>query len=675
MSLLTVAPYDPVAQTRWVGDLIKLNEELRQHREDADRLERQKQEQAMQQDAHDQRRAFEVDRRFEYDRAQNEAENADKAFWRSGYVPPTSQGGSAASSVAGIPLPGASPIPSPSPATDLHGEAIWNAGAPDPSQSLLGSVPDLTATDPNANTRDMGNSLAAIPPGEAYPGMAPETPSSLLTAGSGDVMPLAPPGSWQPVNPSAQSHIGKVTDYGQKNDPSGDHASLGTGAFKVPTGAWQNPLRETSLAVSPDIESQFRAAGIKPLSPVVLHLADGTAVTKTWDDRTAQDDQIARGEVPNVTQPLRGRFDFFSPGGKSPMRDAAVVGFSPASAPTQGDLPTNPGGVSNALFPDKTPSASLVSSLSQMDQTRENMRGIPMKMALPELARAAVQSAKPESSKNAVDWQPDGSFKIGSTLYRYNAEGTPVKVGVEKASERMVKANEFDDPAQVLQVIHDKGYDATAGHDPQNGRYFIKFNSISKDGPTSERYNEISKWPTENGKRVDPNDPSVRFDETVGVKGSRFTPSASTIHTRTIPGVGLVKINPDGSTVTVVPEGMRLPESKKVEYVSDIQAASDAVDALGKAKKELADNPRNVMGGNFSGGSPGSVADAQATADKAVNKVRKWQTDFPQLTPKAPAAQNQPASVDPRAALAQAALNDPNASEEHKAAARKILGL
>lgn len=112
--------------------------------------------------------------------------------------------------------------------------------------------------------------------------------------------------------------IGVVTDYGQKDDPTPDSASLGIGKYKHPTGAWDNKLSEDSLAISRDIEAKFKEAGIKEGDKVKLTLADGTEVIKQWDDRTAEEYNGKK---------LTGRFDFYSPKGKHDKRDVKVVGF------------------------------------------------------------------------------------------------------------------------------------------------------------------------------------------------------------------------------------------------------------------------------------------------------------------------------------------------------------
>lgn len=119
--------------------------------------------------------------------------------------------------------------------------------------------------------------------------------------------------------------MGRITSYNYKGDKYGDTNS------KKGIGAWDNKLTKDSLAVSPDIEKQFIAAGIKPMQPVTLTLADGTKITRYWDDRTMQDKQAKR----ELGQPLRGRFDFNMNRADSPHEkdSVEVVAFAPFTTP------------------------------------------------------------------------------------------------------------------------------------------------------------------------------------------------------------------------------------------------------------------------------------------------------------------------------------------------------
>jgi hypothetical protein len=113
---------------------------------------------------------------------------------------------------------------------------------------------------------------------------------------------------------------GKVTSYGFKGDAHSDSNS------RAGIGAWDNKLKENSLAISPDIEGKFKAAGIGEGDPVELTLADGSTVVRNWDDRTMQDKQA----IEKFGKPLTGRFDFHSPGGKQKNDGMAVLSFRKA---------------------------------------------------------------------------------------------------------------------------------------------------------------------------------------------------------------------------------------------------------------------------------------------------------------------------------------------------------
>lgn len=134
-----------------------------------------------------------------------------------------------------------------------------------------------------------------------------------------------PTASVAPSTPSGRA-LATITDYGQSDDPFGD--SL-TRAGKSAIGQ----LTAQSMAFSPDMEQVARSKGIKIGQPVTLVMDDGQKVTRIWDDRTAQDSDVARGRVKGVSSPLRGRADLYSPGGPSPLRGRKVMDILPASSP------------------------------------------------------------------------------------------------------------------------------------------------------------------------------------------------------------------------------------------------------------------------------------------------------------------------------------------------------
>jgi hypothetical protein len=134
--------------------------------------------------------------------------------------------------------------------------------------------------------------------------------------------PTPPPSTdaIQKAKEAKDKSLGKVTSYNFPNDPYSDTNSRNR------IGAWNNRLDENSLAISPDIERKFKAAGIGKGDPVELTLADGSTVIRTWDDRTMQDSQA----IKKFGKPLTGRFDFHSPGGKQKNDGMAVVSFRKA---------------------------------------------------------------------------------------------------------------------------------------------------------------------------------------------------------------------------------------------------------------------------------------------------------------------------------------------------------
>jgi hypothetical protein len=159
------------------------------------------------------------------------------------------------------------------------------------------------------------------------PAIRPNTAIQTGMMGGVNKSDLAKP---TPPPPSAKDLIkegkalkgeGKVTSYNFPNDPYSDSNSRNL------IGAWNNKLTKDSLAISPDIERKFKAAGIGKGDAVELTLADGSTVTRFFHDRTMQDEQAIR----KFGKPLRGRFDFHSPDGKQAKDGMAVVSFRKAN--------------------------------------------------------------------------------------------------------------------------------------------------------------------------------------------------------------------------------------------------------------------------------------------------------------------------------------------------------
>jgi hypothetical protein len=121
-----------------------------------------------------------------------------------------------------------------------------------------------------------------------------------------------------PSNPETREPLGKITSYNWQGDPYTDTNSRNwIGSF--------GKISNEGMAISPDIEKQFKEAGIKPKDRVKIVLSDGTEMERVWDNRTMQDKQAIR----KFGKPLTGRFDLHFPEGKSPHEKdgVAVVGF------------------------------------------------------------------------------------------------------------------------------------------------------------------------------------------------------------------------------------------------------------------------------------------------------------------------------------------------------------
>lgn len=121
---------------------------------------------------------------------------------------------------------------------------------------------------------------------------------------------------------------GKVTSYGYADDTTLDaNSSAGIGAWvsdeeaeRIRAGEeTENRLRPGDIAVSRDVERQFRAEGIEPGDTVSIRLDDGTEHSGRWMDRTAEE---YGGKA------LVGRFDLYSPEGVNPLDGRQVVGWS-----------------------------------------------------------------------------------------------------------------------------------------------------------------------------------------------------------------------------------------------------------------------------------------------------------------------------------------------------------
>lgn len=134
---------------------------------------------------------------------------------------------------------------------------------------------------------------------------------------------------------SGSQPLASGTMYGYKWDPYKDSNSLaGIGAFvprteqaKIKAGQPSDyQLKEGDVAISPDMEKQFSAKGIKPFDMVKVTFDDGSSTTVRWADRTMQDKQAKE----KFGKPLRGRIDFFSPDGNTPFDGKKIISFEKA---------------------------------------------------------------------------------------------------------------------------------------------------------------------------------------------------------------------------------------------------------------------------------------------------------------------------------------------------------
>ncbi len=151
---------------------------------------------------------------------------------------------------------------------------------------------------------------------------------------------------------------GRVTSYGYPDDATPDsNSAAGIGAWvsedeqaRIRAGEiTPNRLRPGDLAVSRDIEAEFRRAGVSPGDTVTIRLDDGTELAGRWMDRTAESYD---------GRTLTGRFDIYSPDGANPLDGKQVVAWSSETtgeALADSVIPTlskQPDGKIQVNFPD-----------------------------------------------------------------------------------------------------------------------------------------------------------------------------------------------------------------------------------------------------------------------------------------------------------------------------------
>ena len=220
----------------------------------------------------------------------------------------------------------ANPDQAPPPGPDQAPPADPNGTPPGPDASLFPTA--------NANPPDLSgpNAAPSILAGIAQRGGREDPSTNNQEQGTPQLPPV----------PTA----GRSTAYGYANDETPDrNSSDGIGAWVSSAEAARIRRGEPSemrlqpgdLAVSRDIEAQFRAQGIRPGDPVTLHYANGTTHTGRWMDRTDGS--------------LDGRFDLYSPDGPPSNDGSKITGFTPGGDPNNQEQRTN----NQELSPPNTP--------------------------------------------------------------------------------------------------------------------------------------------------------------------------------------------------------------------------------------------------------------------------------------------------------------------------------
>ncbi len=296
--------------------------------------------------------------------------------------------------------------------------ALAGRFSPDPAAETPPSeTPDATLFPPaNANPPDLSTS-------EAQP---PSLLAGIAQRG-GRENPTIQPDSIVAIPTS-----GRTTAYGYANDETPDrNSSDGIGAFVSTAEAARirrgEPselrLRPGDLAVSRDIEAQFRARGIRPGDPVTLQYADGTTHTGRWMDRTDGS--------------LDGRFDLYSPSGPPPNDGSKITGFLPGGDPSgqdpstinpQPSTPSTPeeleDGTPNLLPDGVTPQEVLTFQQAQDDHRARN----PDTATQPEPLRtlAAQLDLVREGSKPSMIFEGVTRDQIPAALRPLSMRDSPI---------------------------------------------------------------------------------------------------------------------------------------------------------------------------------------------------------------------------------------------------------
>lgn len=410
---------------------------------------------------------------------------------------------------------------------------------------------------------------------------------------------------------SGEGLLGKVTSYGYASDPHGDTASLGTGKFKFPTGAWNNRLTASSLAISPDVEAAFKAAGIGKGDPVQLKLSNGQVITRTWDDRTAQDEDVLSGRIKGVTKPLRGRFDLYSPGGQHEFDGVAVTGFAPVGKGSAG--------ASLIQSFDRPPVAETVSgpSAPQMSMARQ-LAGPERPLSVAESLMQAFQQA--DAVSRAQTGLP--AFNVGS-----------MREAVSRVLPQMVAARARTQAGTDLLAGMVPNPENNTYKDENGMEFFVtrSSNGTQKLTPYRPQAVKASRWTIgsdgrpyalgNDGQPMQPIPDDVTLDFNPGKMQTVRDNSGN-----------VFAVGADRTLQMLLPAKTKLSREEREKYMADLEAQGEAQAELEAVTKALQEKGERGLT-NWFGVSDSSLRAAQTAADEAGRKVAVWRERYPDLQP------------------------------------------
>jgi hypothetical protein len=171
-----------------------------------------------------------------------------------------------------------------------------------------------------------------------------EAVANLIPVNGENGISLDPPATTQSGTQAVFREAPRGTIYGfeKKGDATFDtNSSFAIGAnasdkeqaeIKAGKNNAARLIPNKDFALSPDLEEQFKAQGIKMRDTVTLTMDDGTTHTGRWMDRTAKEFQ---GKT------LSGRVDIYSPKADSPVKDKKFVGFARSGEEAQTSFVTS----------------------------------------------------------------------------------------------------------------------------------------------------------------------------------------------------------------------------------------------------------------------------------------------------------------------------------------------